>query len=202
MMSNDPKDTDDLETLAQEAAEWAQASDETAGAETAGEGQKLKEALEKKAKEASAAQDKYLRTYADFENYRKRMQRDLADYRKYANEQLALELLAVVDSMGLAIKHAAESGESNVGLLQGVELVYKQLRDALDKFGVKPFAAAGEPFDPAKHDAMLQVETDEVPENTVVQVLLDGFLYHDKVLRHAKVGVSKKPAGKEEPETE
>lgn len=199
-MSNDPKDTDDLETLAQEAAEWAQASDETAGAETAGEVQKLTETLAQKTKEAAAAQDKYLRTYADFENYRKRMQRDLADYRKYANEQLALELLAVVDSMGLAIKHAAESGETNVGLLQGVELVYKQLRDALEKFGVKPFMAAGEPFDPAKHDAMLQVETEEAPENTVVQVLQDGYLYHDKVLRHAKVGVSKRPAGKEETE--
>jgi len=202
MRSKEPKESEDLEALAQEAAEWAQASDEAVSAETAGEVQKLKEALEKSTKEAAAAQDKYLRTYADFENYRKRMQRDLADYRKYANEQLALELLAVVDSMGLAIKHAAESGESNVGLLQGVELVYKQLRDALEKFGVKPFMAAGEPFDPAKHDAVLQVETDEVPENTVVQVLLDGFLYHDKVLRHAKVGVSKKPAGKEEPETE
>ncbi len=201
MMSNDPKDTDDLETLAQEAAEWAQASDEAAGAET-GELQKLKETLAQKTKEAATAHDKYLRTYADFENYRKRMQRDLADYRKYANEQLALELLAVVDSMGLAIKHAAETGEKNVGLLQGVELVYKQLRDALEKFGVKPFPAAGEPFDPAKHDAMLQVETEEVPENTVVQVLLDGYLYHDKVLRHAKVGVSKKPEGKEEPEAE
>lgn len=200
MMSNDPKDTDDLETLAQEAAEWAQASDETAGAETAGEVQKLTETLAQKTKEAAAAQDKYLRTYADFENYRKRMQRDLADYRKYANEQLALELLAVVDSMGLAIKHAAETGETNVGLLQGVELVYKQLRDALEKFGVKPFMAAGEPFDPAKHDAMLQVETEEAPENTVVQVLQDGYLYHDKVLRHAKVGVSKRPAGKEETE--
>ena len=200
MRSKDPKNTEDLEAFAQEAAEWAQASDEAAGAETAGEIQKLKETLEQKTKEAAAAHDKYLRMYADFENYRKRMQRDLADYRKYANEQLALELLAVVDSMGMALKHAAESGETNVGLLQGVELVYKQLRDALEKFGVKPFTAAGELFDPAKHDAMLQVETGEVPENTVVQVLLDGYLYHDKVLRHAKVGVSKKPAEQEETE--
>lgn len=202
MKSKDRKESEDLETLAQEAAEWAQASDEAAGAETAGEVQKLKETLAQKTSEAASAQDKYLRTYADFENYRKRMQRDLADYRKYANEQLALELLAVVDSMGLAIKHASESGETNVGLLQGVELVYKQLRDALEKFGVKPFPAAGETFDPAKHDAMMQVETGEVPENTVVQVLLDGYLYHDKVLRHAKVGVAKKPAGKEEPAAE
>jgi molecular chaperone GrpE len=151
--------------------------------------------LEQKTKEAAEANEKYLRTYADFDNYRKRMQRDLADFRKYANEQFALELLAVVDHMGLALKHACESGETVQGMQQGVEQVYKQLRDALEKFGIKKFAAEGEPFDPARHDAMMQVVTDEVPENTVVQVMQDGYLYHEKVLRHAKVGVSKKPEG-------
>ncbi len=157
--------------------------------------EELRREIEQKTKEAAEANEKYLRTYADFENYRKRMQRDLADFRKYANEQFALELLTVVDHMGLALKHAGESGETVQGMQQGVELVYKQLRDALDKFGIKQFAAEGEPFDPARHDAMMQVVTDEVPENTVVQVMQDGYLYHEKVLRHAKVGVSKKPDG-------
>jgi molecular chaperone GrpE len=123
------------------------------------------------------------------------MQRDLADFRKYANEQFALELLTVVDHLGLALKHAGESGETTQGMREGVELVYKQLREVLEKFGVKQFGAAGEPFDPAQHDAMMQVATDEVPENTVVQVMQDGYLYHEKVLRHAKVGVSKKQDG-------
>ena len=152
--------------------------------------------LEQKTKEAATANDKCLRTYADFENYRKRMQREIADFRKYANEQFALELLPVVDHMGLALKHAGESGETVQGLQQGVELVYKQLRDSLEKIGVKQFVAEGEPFDPARHDAMMQVVTDEVPENTVVQVMQEGNLYHEKVLRHAKVGVSKKPDAK------
>ncbi len=156
--------------------------------------EKLSKALEQKTKEAAEANEKYLRTYADFENYRKRMQRDLAEFRKYANEQLALELLSVVDHLGLALKHAAEAGESNEGLRQGVELVYKQFRDVLEKIGVKPFRSEGEPFDPAKHDAVTQVTTADAPENRVVQVFQDGYLYHDKVLRHAKVGVSKKPA--------
>ena len=155
--------------------------------------EKLARELEQKSKEAAEANEKYLRTYADFENYRKRMQRDLADFRKYANEQFALELLTVVDHLGMALKHAGESGENAQGLQEGVELVYKQLREALEKFGVKRFAAEGEPFDPAQHDAMMQLVTDEVPENTVVQVMQDGYLYHEKVLRHAKVGVSKKP---------
>ncbi len=164
----------------------------TAPEATNAEIQKLSQELEQKTKEATAANEKYLRTYADFENYRKRMQRDLADFRKYANEQFALELLTVVDHLGLALKHAEESGENAQGMQKGVELVYKQLREALEKFGVKQFSAEGEPFDPAQHDAMMQVVTDEVPENTVVQVMQDGYLYHEKVLRHAKVGVSKK----------
>ena len=105
----------------------------------------MSQALEQKTKEAAEANEKYLRTYADFENYRKRMQRDLADFRKYANEQLALELLTVVDHLGLALKHAGEAGETVQGLQQGVELVYKQLRDVLEKFGIKPFAARESP---------------------------------------------------------
>jgi molecular chaperone GrpE len=154
----------------------------------------LMQALAQKSKEAAEANEKYLRTYADFDNYRKRQQRDLADFRLYANEQLALELLPVIDHLGLALKHAGVAEENVQGLQQGVELVYKQLRDVLEKFGIKSFESWGEPFDPAKHDAMMQVERDDVPANMVVQVMNEGYLYHDKVLRHAKVGVSKRPA--------
>ncbi len=155
--------------------------------------QELMQALAQKTKEAAEANEKYLRTYADFDNSRKRMQRDLADFRLYANEQLALELLPVIDHLGLALKHAGAAEENAQGLQQGVELVYKQLRDVLEKFGIKSFESWGEPFDPAKHDALMQVERDDVPENVVVQVMNEGYLYHDKVLRHARVGVSKRP---------
>jgi len=108
---------------------------------------------------------------------------------------MALELLTVIDHLGLAIKHANEAGGGGEGLQQGVEMVHKQFRDVLEKFGIVPFKAAGERFDPAMHEAMMQVETGDVPENMVVQVFQDGYRYHEKVLRHAKVGVSKKPAG-------
>lgn len=180
---------EDLQRMAQDAEE---------GLEDGGlarEIENMASALDQKSKEAAEANEKYLRTYADFENYRKRMQRDQAEFRKYANEQMALELLTVLDHLGLALKHASDSPEKSEGLQQGVEMVFKQFRDVLEKFGIKPFKADGEPFDPAMHDAMMQVETGEVPENTVVQVFQDGYLYHEKVLRHAKVGVSKKPAG-------
>jgi len=182
---------EELQALA-EAAEK-----EAADGGRAREDETLVRALEQKTREAAEANEKYLRTYADFENYRKRMQRDLADFRRYANEQIATDLLTVADHLGLAIQHAAESGEANQGLLTGVQLVYKQLRDVLEKHGIQPFKAAGESFDPAKHDAMMQVESADVPANTVVQVFQEGYLYHDKVLRHAKVGVSKLPCTEE-----
>ncbi len=170
---------------------------EAAAAEAATEAARsgsAREALAQKTKEAEEAQERYLRTYADFENYRKRMQRDLADFRRYANEQMASDLLSVADHLGLAVQHAADSGEANQGLLTGVQLVHKQFRDVLEKYGIKPFKAVGEPFDPALHDAVMQVETADAPPNTVVQVFQEGYRYHDKVLRHAKVGVSKQPA--------
>lgn len=165
--------------------------------------EKLTQAVEQQTKAAAEANEKYLRTYADFDNYRKRTQRDLAEFRKYANEQLALELLPVVDHLGLALKHASESGEANDGLRQGVEMVYKQFRDILEKFGVKPFKAEGECFDPSLHEAVMQVPTTEAPENSVVQVFQDGYRYFDKILRHAKVGVAKRPpAAPVEPDEE
>jgi molecular chaperone GrpE len=187
---SDETPNEDLEVIAPDVDDEAAPS-----AEPNAQIESLSRELEQKTKDAAEANEKYLRTYADFENYRKRMQRDLADFRKYANEQFALELLTVVDHLGLALKHAGESGETAQGMREGVELVYRQLREVLEKFGVKQFGAAGEPFDPARHDAMMQVATAEVPENTVVQVMQDGYLYHEKVLRHAKVSVSKRPDG-------
>jgi molecular chaperone GrpE len=184
----DEGDTGSAPEIADLEAAAAAAEEQLGGAED------LRRELAEKAREAAEAQDKYLRTYADFENYRKRMQRDLADFRKYANEQFAQDLLPVVDHLGLALKHAQESGETAQGLREGVQLVYKQLRDVLEKYGVTPFKAEGEPFDPKLHDAMAQVESADAPENTVVRVFQEGYRYHDKVLRHARVGVAKRPA--------
>ena len=186
---------EELQSLAQAAEE------EEAASSLAKEIENLAIALDQKTKEAAEANEKYLRTYADFENYRKRVQRDQTDFKKYANEQMALELLTVIDHLSLAIKHANEVGGGE-GLQQGVEMVHKQFRDVLEKFGIVSFKAQGELFDPAMLDAMMQVETADVPENTVVQVFQDGYRYHEKVMRHAKVGVSKRPAGAaEEPPT-
>jgi molecular chaperone GrpE len=198
----------EFEDVGEDDAEWRAATPEDVNAQegascaiTEEERDELKRALEQKTREAEEEHDKYLRLYAEFDNYRKRIQRDLVDFRKYANEQFALELLTVVDHLGLALKHATEGGNTIQGLREGVELVYKQFRDVLEKFGIKAFPAEGQPFDPSRHDAMMQAVTDEVPENTVVQVMQDGYLYHDKVLRHARVSVSKKPQAEPEAAT-
>lgn len=198
----------ECENIREEDAEWSAAKPEHVHAQegamsavTEKERGEFKKVLEQKTRLAEEEHDKYLRLYAEFDNYRKRIQRDLVDFRKYANEQLALELLPVVDHLGLALKHAAEGGDTIQGLREGVELVYKQIRDVLEKFGIKAFPAEGQPFDPSRHDAMMQAVTDDVPENIVVQVMQEGYVYHDKVLRHAKVSVSKKPQTEEEAAT-
>ena len=193
-----PEVTPDQNASEEALQEMAQAAEpEAAAGSLVREIEKISIELEQKKQEAEEANDKYRRTYADFENYRKRMQREQAEFRKYANEQMALELLTVLDHLGLALKHACEAPEKSEGLQQGVEMVYKQFRDVLEKFGITPFKAEGEPFDPAKHEAMMQVGTSDVPENMVVQVFQDGYLYHEKILRHAKVGVSTKPSESE-----
>jgi molecular chaperone GrpE len=193
-----PEVTPDQNVSEEALQEMAQAAErEAAAGSLVRESEKLSIELEQKKQDAEEANDKYRRTYADFENYRKRMQRDQAEFRKYANEQMALELLTVLDHLNLALKHANGGGSSGDALQQGVEMVYKQFRDVLEKFGITPFKAEGEPFDPAKHEAMMQVGTSDVPENMVVQVFQDGYLYHEKILRHAKVGVSKKPSASE-----
>jgi molecular chaperone GrpE len=194
----DPEVSPDQKVSDEALREMAQAAElEAAAGSLVSEIETLAKELEQRTKEAEEANDKYRRTYADFENYRKRTQRDQTEFRKYANEQMALELLPVIDHLSLALQHAKEGGTCGDALLQGVEMVYKQFRDVLEKFGIKPFKVEGELFDPALHEAMMQVDTSDVPENRVVQVFQDGYLYHEKVLRHAKVGVSKKPATSE-----
>lgn len=185
--------TNDEGKSEKEAVEWTPPA---AGvAEQAGEMERLVSLLEQKEREAAEAHDKYLRTYADFDNYRKRMQREIADLRRYANEQIALDLLSVVDHLGLAIEHASNTSENNQGLREGVELVYKQLRDVLKKYGITPFSSLGERFDPSRHDALMQDSTSDAPENTITRVLQEGYMYYDKVLRHAKVAVAKRQPG-------
>ncbi|MBI5074208.1 MAG: nucleotide exchange factor GrpE [Nitrospirae bacterium] len=139
---------------------------------------------------ADELNSKYLRLYADFENYRKRVNKDKEDLVRYSNESLLYELLPAIDNLELALKHA--SGEMNSGLVQGVEVTLKELQRTLEKFGLVRIGAMGKPFDPAVHHAMSQVERTDMDEKMIAEEFRAGYKYRDKVLRPSLVAVSVK----------
>jgi molecular chaperone GrpE len=135
--------------------------------------------------------NKYLRLYADFENYRKRVNRDKEELVRYGNETLLYELLPILDNLELALRHTSD--ESNAGLVQGVEMTQKELMRTLEKFGLTRIESVNKAFNPAVHHAMAQVERDDIEEKMVAEELRAGYLYRDKVLRPSLVMVSVKP---------
>ena len=136
--------------------------------------------------------DKYVRLYAEFENYKKRINKDKEELVRYGNESLIFELLPVIDNLEMALKHS--SHDLNAGIMHGVEITLKELQRVLEKFGLIPIDASGKPFDPTVHHAMTQVERDNVEETTVVEEFRKGYMLQDKVLRPSLVAVSKKPS--------
>jgi molecular chaperone GrpE len=134
--------------------------------------------------------DKYVRLYAEFENYRRRVNKDKEEIIRYGNENLLYELLTVLDHLEMAVKHA--SGDISSGLMQGVEITLKELKRTLEKFGLTGIEAEGRPFDPAVHHAMSQVVREDIADNLVVEEYRKGYMLKDKVLRPSLVAVSKK----------
>ncbi len=149
----------------------------------------LQQALTVKAEEVKSVNDKYLRLAAEFDNYKRLIQRDQRDQIRFGNEQLLKELLPVVDNLERAIKSSREGGNSDV-LIQGVDLTLKQLTGALTRFHVIPVEAVGQPFDPATHQAVTSVASEKIPKQHVVDELQRGYLLHDRILRAAMVSVS------------
>ncbi len=130
----------------------------------------LQLALRAKAEEVKALNDKYLRLAAEFDNYKRLIQRDQRDQIRFGNEQLLKELLPVVDNLERAIKSSREGGNSEV-LIQGVHLTLKQLTGALTRFHVVPVETVGRPFDPATHQAVTSIASEKVPKQHVVDEL-------------------------------
>src|SRR4030042_4533846 len=133
--------------------------------------------------------DRYVRLYAEFENYKKRVNKDKEEIIKYGNESLLYEFLPVIDHLEMALKHASDDVSS--GLIQGVEITLKELKRTLEKFGLTEIEAEGKPFDPAVHHAMSQVGRDDIGDNLVVEEFRKGYRLKDKVLRPSLVAVSK-----------
>jgi molecular chaperone GrpE len=154
------------------------------------------ETLRSRAAAAEQQRDQFLalvqQTRADFENYQKRVQRDLAQERKYAQKPLALDVLTGLDNLERATAAAKKAGEKGP-LVQGVAMVQTQLLDALRRHGITRIEAEGKPFDPNLHQAVMQQPSADQPPNIVLQVLEHGYMLHDRVLRPATVVVSKAP---------
>lgn len=143
--------------------------------------------------ELQEAKDKYLRLYAEFDNYRKKTQKDKEELIKYSNESLVYDLLPAIDSLEMALKHSSEGNpEALQSLAKGVENTLRELKRTLEKIGLTEIEAQDKPFDPAYHHAMSQVEKKDAEDNTVVEEFRKGYIFKEKVLRPSLVAVSKK----------
>jgi molecular chaperone GrpE len=148
--------------------------------------------LEKKVKEL---EEKYLRTYADFENYRKRASKEKEEVRQSTSELLLRELLEVKDHLELALSHSTQTQAAPEfrTLRDGVHLTLKQLENFLKKFGVEEVHPLGENFNPAFHEAIQQEESREYAPGAVVRVYQKGYLMKGRLLRAARVAVAAAP---------
>lgn len=146
--------------------------------------------LRKKASADSEYHDKMLRTMADMENLRKKLDRDRKDYVNYANREMIGDLLPVLDNFDRALK-SVEKTEESAPYLQGVEMIYKQLEELLKKQGLEEIKALGEPFNPHLHEAVQTEETDSCPEDTILDVIMKGYLFRGGMLRPSAVKVSR-----------
>ena len=140
--------------------------------------------------EARESKDKYLRIFAEFENARKRMEREKMEFAKYANEEILVDFLGLFDNLERSLHFAKQQGAEN--LVNGLELVIKEAREILRKNGVEPIEAVGKAFDPHQHEILLQEENDEVEDGTVLEELQKGYVMDAKVIRTTKVKVSTK----------
>ena len=149
--------------------------------------------LEAAKAENAKLRDQLLRTAADFDNFRKRSRRELADMEKRAREDLLKELLPVFDNLERATAHA-ETATDVKALADGIGLVKRQFLDTLSKIGIERLQAQGVPFDPAFHEAVQQLETDEHPPGTVIHEVQAGYIQGEKLVRPAIVVVAKAKA--------
>ena len=148
------------------------------------------ETVQKLQEERDSLYDRLLRKQAEFENFKKRAEKERAEYIQFASAELVRELLNALDSFDLAIRNAASDASGSENMLRGFELIYKQIQDTLARFGLKAIEAKGAMFDPQVHQAVNTVATSRVDENTVVEELRKGYTLNGRLLRPAMVTVA------------
>jgi molecular chaperone GrpE len=150
---------------------------------------KLRQELDAKCEEVKVNYDRFVRQVAELENFKKRATREKDEAVRFANESLVRDLLPVIDNLERAVAHA-QGGGNGKPLVEGVEMVLKGILDVLAKHGVAQISAVGQPFDPEKHEAMAQVESENHAPNTVIEEHHKGYLLKDRLLRPALVTVA------------
>jgi molecular chaperone GrpE len=135
---------------------------------------------------------------ADLDNYRKRMEKELASFKVYANEQLLSDLTVVMDNFSRALDSGCAKAEDQ-DFYKGISMIYRYLKEVLERWGLKEYSAGGEVFDPQRHDAVRAVETNDLEPNTIVEEISKGYMLGEKILKPAQVTVAKPcPEKKEE----
>jgi molecular chaperone GrpE len=169
------------------------AEDQTAESGEEVEAEPVPESLEeqsaKLAQDKQELQERLLRAQADFDNYRKRVQKERADLLRYGSEGALREILPVIDNMELAVDSARTHDNSGDQLREGIEMVLSQFKSALERLGVRPIETLEHPFDPNKHEALMRVDAPEEQDGAVVGEIRKGYYLHDKVIRPAQVTV-------------
>jgi molecular chaperone GrpE len=151
---------------------------------------RLKEQLTQKETEAKENYERFLRSCAELENFKKRAARDKEDFLRFSIERMVRELLPVLDNLERAVEHSKASQDFN-SLVEGVDMTVKQFLQCLDKFGVTPVSSVGERFDPTRHEAIMQVDEGDYDADTVVSEHQKGYIMNERLLRPSLVTVAK-----------
>jgi molecular chaperone GrpE len=160
------------------------AADDSAASET-----------EKLRAERDALLDRLARLQAEFDNARKRAVREQQEFREYAAADVIKNFLPTLDSFERALKAGGDSNSNSNDFRNGIELIYRQFQDALQKIGVQPIVSVGQPFDPRVHEAVEMVDTTDVPDHHVLDELQRGYKYKERLLRPAMVRVARNARG-------
>lgn len=192
-MSTEPKPQDEQDNIEGSFAEQIQADEELESALNAAESAPP-QPENNLAEELAAAKDQTLRALAELENYRRRAQKEREDAGKYAVSSFARDLLAVSDNLRRAIEAFPEDSKQDIrvaNLIEGIEATEKELLRSFDKHGIQKIEPLDEPFDPNFHEVMFEAAVSGKPSGTVIQVIEAGYVLNDRLLRPARVGVSK-----------
>lgn len=194
---NEEKDMDEVEQLVSESAS-EENSNKHQGEENKEEDKEVdkeegeEDRIKQYEKEIAELRDRLLRVHADFDNYRKRVNKEKEEWFKYASQDLIEKLLPVLDNFERAILAIDEQNEEVKNVLSGIKMIEKQLIEILEKEGLEPIVAVGSDFDPFLHEAVMQVPAPEgVADNQVVEEIRKGYLFKGRLLRASMVKVAK-----------